>query len=231
MHLRRSLVCAPLLLFGAVIATCQQPAAPPPPASDTVPLVQPGAPGQPTRTLTESTAGTGIQGPTDADVKFMQGMIMHHSQAVEMVALMDGRTTNPQILSLGQRISISQTGEMKFMKLWLGYRGKPVSEGMAGMPDMPGMAGMDMSAMPPMPGMLTAKQMDALRNAKGPAFDHLFLTGMVQHHTGALTMVKELFATPAAAQDMQLFDFTADVEVTQQGEIDTMKSMLAKEKE
>jgi len=178
-----------------------------------------------------SVAGTGQQGPTDADVKFMQGMIMHHNQAVEMVALMEGRTKNPQILSLGQRISISQTGEMKFMKLWLGYRGKPVTEdGMAGM-DMSGMgkAGMDMT-MPMMPGMLTKAQMDALRKASGPEFDHLFLTGMIQHHTGALTMLKDLYGTPGAAQDAQLFDFTADIEVTQTGEIGTMQSMLAQEK-
>jgi uncharacterized protein (DUF305 family) len=97
------------------------------------------------------------------------------------------------------------------------------------MANMPGMAGMPDMDMPMMPGMLSPKQMEALRNAKGPEFDHLFLTGMIQHHTGALTMLKELFATPAAAQDAQLFDFTADIEVTQQGEIDTMKSMLAKE--
>ena len=217
MLLRISLVCAALLPLGAAAALCQD-----------VPLVQPGAPGQPTKTVTKSVAGTGQQGPTDADVKFMQGMIMHHNQAVEMVALMEGRTKNPQILSLGQRISISQTGEMKFMKLWLGYRGKSLTDddGMAGM------AGMDMSKMdmPMMPGMLTKAQMDALRKASGPEFDHLFLTGMIQHHTGALTMLKDLYGTPGAAQDAQLFDFTADIEVTQTGEIGTMQSMLAQEK-
>jgi uncharacterized protein (DUF305 family) len=225
MPLWGSLVCVALLFAGGTAAWCQKPPQPPP---DAVPLVQPGAPGKPNKTVT-STAGTGVQGPTEADVKFMQGMIMHHGQAVEMVALMQGRTENPQILSLGQRISLSQTSEMKFMKLWLGYRGKPVSEddGMAG---MPGMAGMDM-AMPLMPGMLTPKQMDALRNAKGAQFDHLFLTGMIQHHTGALTMLNDLFATPGAAQDAQLFDFTADIGVTQQGEIDAMQGMLAKEKQ
>ena len=114
MPLRSSLLCAALLSACAVAALDQQPAAQP---DNTVPLVQPGAPGQPTKTLTKSVAGTGQQGPTEADVKFMQGMIMHHSQAVEMVALMEGRTKNPQILQLGQRISISQVGEMKFMKL------------------------------------------------------------------------------------------------------------------
>jgi uncharacterized protein (DUF305 family) len=196
---------------------------------NSVPLIQPGAPGKPEKILTPATtAGTGQQGPTDADVKFMQGMIMHHNQAVEMVALMPGRTKNPKLLSLGQRISISQSDEMKFMKRWLTYRDKPLTE----MGGMAGMEHMDMSHMdmPLMPGMLTAKQMDALRKASGAKFDHLFLTGMIQHHGGALTMVKDLFDTPGAAQDMQLFDFTADIGVTQQGEIDTMRDMLAKEK-
>ncbi len=218
MSLRRSLMWAAFtcLCVGAL-------------AQD-VPLMQPGAPGQPTKAVTKPVAGTGQQGPTDADVKFMQGMIMHHSQAVEMVALMEGRTKNPQLLSLGQRISISQTGEMKFMKLWLGYRGKPVAED-------DGMAGMDMSKMdmkmdmPLMPGMLTPQQMDALRKASGPEFDRLFLKGMIQHHTGALTMLKDLYATPAAGQDAQLFDFTADIEVTQSAEINAMQDMLAKEKQ
>jgi uncharacterized protein (DUF305 family) len=188
----------------------------------------PGAPGKPEKVMTAATtAGTGQQKPTDADVKFMQGMIMHHSQAVEMVALMSGRTKNASLLEFGQRISISQSDEMKFMKRWLMYRDKPISE----MGDMAGMEHMDhMMAMPLMPGMLSPQQMDALSKATGPQFDHLFLTGMIQHHTGALTMLDELFGTPGAAQDPQLFDFTADIGVTQQGEIDAMRNMLAKEK-
>jgi uncharacterized protein (DUF305 family) len=190
-----------------------------------VPLIQPGAPGKPDRILTEATtAGTGQQGPTQADVKFMQGMIMHHNQAVEMVALMAGRTKNAKLLEFGQRIGISQTDEMKFMKRWLTYRDKPLM-------DMGDMAGtMDHMNMPLMPGMLTPQQMEALRKATGAKFDQLFLTGMIQHHTGALTMLDDLFGTPGAAQDMQLFDFTADIGVTQQGEIDAMRNMLAKEK-
>jgi uncharacterized protein (DUF305 family) len=103
------------------------------------------------------------------------------------------------------------------------------------MAGMPGMAGMDHSKMnmdmPAMPGMLSAKQMDALRKAQGPEFDRLFLTGMIQHHTGALTMVKELFETQGSGQEPLLFDFTADVDVTQRGEIDMMQNMLAKEKQ
>ncbi len=219
MPLRSSLVCAALLFAGTAAA---QP-------GNSVPLIQPGAPGKPDKVLTEATtAGTGQQGPTEADVKFMQGMIMHHNQAVEMVALMAGRTKNAKLLEFGQRISISQTDEMKFMKRWLTYRDKPLMD----MGDMAGMAHMDMSHMdmPLMPGMLTSQQMEALRKANGPKFDQLFLTGMIQHHTGALTMLDDLFATPGAAQDMQLFDFTADIGVTQQGEIDAMRNMLAKEK-
>jgi uncharacterized protein (DUF305 family) len=222
MPLWSSLGCAALLSVGAVAAFGQTPAHP----EQTVPLIQPGAPRKPEKILT-NTAGTGQQGPTEADVKFMQGMIMHHNQAVEMVALMKGRTKNDKLMAFGQRISISQTDEVKFMKRWLTYRDKPLTE----MGDMD-MSHMDMSHMDMalMPGMLTPKQMDALRKASGAKFDQLFLTGMIQHHGGALTMVNELYDTPGAAQDPQLFDFTADIGVTQQGEIDAMRGMLAKEK-
>jgi uncharacterized protein (DUF305 family) len=220
MQLRSSLVSAVWLSVSAAAAFGQQPAQP----ATGVPLIQPGAPGKPEKILTEATtAGTGPQGPTEADVKFMQGMIMHHSQAVEMVALMPGRTKNRKVLALGQRISISQTDEINFMKRWLTYRGKALTE----MGDMAGMEHMDM---PLMPGMLTPKQMATLRKANGAKFDQLFLSGMIQHHGGALTMVNDLFDTPSAAQDPQLFDFTADIGVTQQGEIDTMRNMLATEK-
>ncbi len=206
-----------------------------------VPLMQPGAPGQPSKVV-RNPVGTAVKDPTPADFDFMQGMVMHHSQAVEMVGLMKGRTTNPQMLELGQRISISQGDEIAFMKRWLAFYGKPVQEGgsMAGMDhshmnmDHSSMAGMDHSSMnmdmPPMPGMLSPSQMQALRNARGDTFDHLFLTGMIQHHTGALTMVKELFETRDGGQEPQLFDFTADVDVTQRAEIETMQGMLAKEK-
>jgi uncharacterized protein (DUF305 family) len=225
MTLRSSLVRAALLSVGAIAAFGQTPAQP----DKGVPLIMPGAPGKPEKVVANA-AGTGQQGPTEPDVKFMQGMIMHHNQAVEMVALMPGRTKNPKILALGQRISISQTDEVKFMKRWLTYRDKPLTE-------MGDMSGMDMSHMNMshmdmalMPGMLSPKQMDALKKANGAKFDQLFLSGMIQHHTGALTMVKDLFDTAGAAQDPQLFDFTADIGVTQQGEIDTMRGMLAKEK-
>jgi uncharacterized protein (DUF305 family) len=190
--------------------------------------VQPGAPGQATKSL-PSSGSAPLNEPTEADVAFMQGMIMHHSQAVEMTKLLSQKSKNADLLELGDRIRISQTDELKFMRIWLEDRGKPLTMPMPGMEHM---EGMDMSSMmPAMPGMLTAEQMDALRKATGPQFDHLFLTGMIQHHTGALQMVKDLFKTPGAAQDPILFDFTSDVDNTQQAEIDTMRHMLAKEKQ
>lgn len=195
-------------------------------------IVQPGAPGKLNRTLTPATAKPDNRPPAPADVEFMQGMIMHHNQAVEMTELLKTRSHDAEVLELGKKIDVSQTDEMRWMKQWLTDRGLPIRALMPGM-DMPGMdmGGMDMSSMmPPMPGMLTAAQMDALRKAGGPAFDHLFLTGMIQHHTGALTMVKQLFQNPGAAQDPQLFDFASDVDNTQQAEIDIMRHILKEQK-
>ena len=190
-------------------------------------VVQPGAPGQPTTTLPSSTRPT-LQNASAADVQFMQGMIMHHAQAVEMTALIESHTTNSELRTLGERISRSQSDEIKFMKRWLAARGAPLEPetNMRGM-DMPGM---DMSShqghQMMMPGMLTPKQMEALRNAKGAEFDHLFLTGMIQHHNGALVMVKNLFDTAGAGQDAELFNFTTEVDSGQRAEIRIMQSML-----
>jgi len=225
------------LVLGIAAAWCQQVK----PSPDSPVTVQPGAPGQSSKILPPATGTAPLLKPTDADISFMRGMIMHHGQAVEMTKLMAARSHNQDLLELGKRISISQTDEMGFMKRWLADRGIAESEHaamdhMAGMEhmdhrDMPGMDGMDMGAMPAMPGMLTPEQMDALRKATGPEFDHLFLTGMIQHHTGALTMVKQLFDTPGAGQDAVLFDFTSDVDNTQLAEIDIMRHMLEKEKQ
>jgi uncharacterized protein (DUF305 family) len=152
----------------------------------------------------------------------MQGMIMHHGQAVEMTALIPSHTENKEIRSLGARIGLSQADEMKFMKRWLAARGEPTSMSMPGMPDMD-RSGKPMQAMP---GMLTPKQMDTLRKANGAEFDQLFLTGMIQHHHGALVMVKQLFDTPGAGQDADLFDFATDADNTQRAEIGIMQDML-----
>ena len=160
----------------------------------------------------------------------MQGMIMHHGQAVEMTALIESHTENKDLRSLGARISRSQSDEIKFMKRWLATRGQPTSETMPDMHhmNMPGMDHSKMShgAMALMPGMLTPEQMEALRKARGEEFDRLFLTGMIQHHGGALTMVKALFDTAGAGQDAELFNFATDVDSGQRAEIRIMQNML-----
>ncbi len=187
-------------------------------------IVQPGAPGQPTRTLPPTTKGT-LPPASPKDVEFMQGMIVHHAQAVEMTALIDSHTTNKELRLLGARISHSQSEEIKFMKHWLEARGEPTSMPMPGMSGM-NMPGMDMSSHHMMPGMLTPQQMEALRQAKAAEFDHLFLTGMIQHHNGALIMVKDLFDTAGAGQDAVLFNFATDVDSGQRAEIRIMQNML-----
>jgi uncharacterized protein (DUF305 family) len=186
-------------------------------------VVQPGAPGKPSRTLAPSTKGA-LPPRSHADVEFMQGMIMHHAQAVEMTALIASHTENKDLRSLGARISSSQSDEIRFMQRWLAARGEPISMAMPGMPEM------DASGKPMalMPGMLTLEQMEALGKAKGAEFDRLFLTGMIQHHGGALTMVKDLFDTAGAGQDADLFNFATDADNTQRAEIKIMQNMLEK---
>jgi uncharacterized protein (DUF305 family) len=187
-------------------------------------IVQPGAPGQPTKKLPADTKGVPPQW-SQADVDFMQGMIMHHSQAVQMTAMMASHTDNKALLALGARISATQQDEIKMMKRWLAARGQSTQMAMADMPEM------DASGKPMamMPGMLTPAQMDALRAAHGAEFDRLFLIGMMQHHNGALIMVKGLFDTAGAGQDADIFDFATDADNSQRAEIKIMQSMLEKE--
>ena len=208
-------------------------------------VVQPGAPGKPSKTLPPSTKGM-LPPLSQADVEFMQGMIMHHAQAVEMTALIASHTDNQELRSLGARISRSQSDEIKFMKRWLAARGEPTtmtSSSMAtssetlgagpsrGVGPTPGMdmANTSHAAMGLMPGMLSPEQMAALRKASGAGFDRLFLTGMIQHHNGALIMVKDLFDTAGAGQDAELFNFATDVDAGQRAEIRIMQGMLGKE--
>jgi uncharacterized protein (DUF305 family) len=188
-------------------------------------VVQPGAPGQPSKRLPPTTKAE-LPPKSEADVEFMQGMIMHHSQAVEMTALIESHTENKDLRALGARISSSQSDEIAFMERWLALRGEPISMAMPDMPDM------DKSGKPMalMPGMLSAEQMEALRKAKGAEFDRLFLVGMIQHHNGALIMVKDLFNTAGTGQDAQLFDFANDADNTQRAEIKIMQGMLEKER-
>ena len=180
-------------------------------------IVQPGAPGETNRVLTPEAASdlSKVQA-TPADVKFMQGMIGHHAQAIEMTDLIASRTSRDQMKLLGQRIAVSQADEMNMMRTWLKARGQEVPAEHAH--HMPG--GM-------MPGMLTPEQMAELTAATGEAFDKLFLRYMIQHHEGAVSMVKELFDTPGAAQDPSVFKLASDVSADQTTEIARMRKMLA----
>lgn len=189
-------------------------------------VVQPGAPGQPTRILPASTRAK-LPPRSQKDVEFMQGMIMHHSQAVEMTAMIESRTANKDIRLLGARISQSQADEMDFMKRWLAARGEPMSLPMPAASNAHA-HGHTSGHQMLMPGMLSAEQMDALRKAEGTEFDRLFLTGMIQHHNGALDMVKELFDTAGAGQDAELFNFATDVDSGQRAEIKSMETLLRK---
>jgi len=183
-------------------------------------LVRPGAPGQPTKVLAAGTKA--VLTPRSAkDVEFMQGMIMHHAQAVEMTDMIEERTENKNVRLLGARISKSQSDEMEFMRRWLQTRGEK-TEMAAGSHGSHG----EHSSSHLMPGMLSAMQMGALKRAKGADFDRLFLTGMIQHHDGALTMVKDLFDTAGAGQDAELFNFATDVDTSQRAEIGIMRNML-----
>ena len=221
---RFAVLCSLFLAAGASLGLFVLAARAQQTGADTPSVVQPGAPGQPSKKLPPSTKGT-LPPRSQADVEFMQGMIMHHSQAVEMTALIASHTDNKSLRSLGAKISSSQSDEIKFMQHWLAARGEALSMSMPGMPDM------DKSgqAMPLMPGMLTAEQMEALRKAHDAQFDHLFLTGMIQHHNGALIMVKDLFDTAGAGQDADIFNFATDADNTQRAEIKIMQAMLEKE--
>ena len=147
----------------------------------------------------------------------MQGMIGHHAQALDMTALVPSRTSREDLKKLALRIEVAQADEIKMMQRWLQDRGQTV----------PGPHAMHMHGATLMPGMLTPEQMSALAAAKGAEFDRLFLEGMIQHHGGALTMVHDLFATPGAGQEADIFGFASDVDADQRAEIDRMRSMLA----
>lgn len=174
----------------------------------------------------------GIPPYTTSDVAFMQGMISHHAQAVTMSSFADRNSASSEVRVLAGRITVAQTDEIAFMKTWLGKRKQTVPAG-----DMDALAhahhaGMDMSSMSAggvsgmMPGMLTTAQMDTLKTATGPAFDWYFLTFMIQHHRGAISMVDVLMSAKGAANDDDVFKFVSDVVADQSTEIDRMELML-----
>jgi uncharacterized protein (DUF305 family) len=200
-----------LVVSALAVGSCRTAVAP----AASVPIVQPGAPGEPSRAVAPAAAAVTPRF-TDGDVKFMQGMIHHHAQALDMTALLKTRTNSDDMRKLAQRIELSQADEIKMMQKWLEARGQ----------DRPDEHAHHMAGAPMMPGMLTPEQMDQLAAAKGATFDRLFLQFMIQHHQGALTMVKDLFATPGAAQDSDIFAFASDVDADQRMEIARMSGML-----
>ena len=195
----------------------------PPPGTQQAPLIiQPGAPGEPSKLISAEQASDLSQVEyTGADIKFMQGMIGHHAQALEMTSLLAANSANGDMKKLGLRISVSQDDEINMMQHWLEIRGQRV----------PGRAEMHAHGATLMPGMLTPDEMKRLADTRGAQFDRLFLEGMIKHHGGALKMVEELFSTPGAGQDSDVFAFASDVDADQRMEIDRMGAMLATIKE
>jgi uncharacterized protein (DUF305 family) len=223
-HARRAAGAAGLTLLlcsalACASATSQsaRPTAPAAPEGQPT-LVQPGRPGEESRTVTaESSVRNAALPHTGADTRFMQGMIGHHAQALEMSALVYSNSQSDDMKLLAKRIEVSQIDEINMMKDWLTARREKL-------PDEHAHHAGDHALMP---GMLTQAEMKALAAAKGAEFDRLFLIGMIKHHQGALTMVKELFATPGAGQDAEIFAFASDVDADQSMEIDRMSAMLA----
>ncbi len=180
-------------------------------------LVQPGAPGEPTRAVdADQATDTSRVGFDEADVRFVRGMIGHHAQALEMTDLLATRTARDDMRLLAKRIEASQTDEIVMMEQWLDGRGqaRPRNHGHG---EQGGL----------MPGMLSVEEMTRLAAASGAGFDRLFLEFMIRHHEGALSMVRDLFATPGAAQESDIFAFASDVESDQRMEIRRMQIMLA----
>ena len=201
-----------VVVYAAGVAANQEQ-----PRQQRPPIVQPGAPGEAPKIITADQA-TDLSKVrhTAADVAFMQGMIGHHAQALEMTALRPARSTNEQMRLLMLRIELSQADEIKAMEGWLKTRGEAL-------PDPHAQHG-DHAAL--MPGMLTAEEMDRLRAVKGAEFDRLWLESMIKHHEGALVMVERLFATPGAGQESDIFAFASDVVDDQRAEIERMAVML-----
>ena len=173
-------------------------------------VVQPGRPGEPSRPVDRVTPT--MRAPhTAADVRFMQSMIHHHMQAMEMTALVEQRGAGEAVRTLARRIASSQSDELAFMERWLRARGEPVSPAGGGHTHMP--------------GMLTAEEMRQLAQAGGSAFDRLFIEGMIRHHDGAVAMVAGLFATAGAGEEPEIHWFAQHVDADQRSEIARMRAL------
>ena len=205
----RAALAAALLLSASGIAHAQS-----------VQIVQPGAPGQTGKTLTAEQATKLAQASyTPADTAFMQHMIVHHGQALDMAKLVKDRTNNAEVIAAAGRIEASQADEIGFMKTWLSERGEPLED--------PKMAGHGEHMHHMMKGMASPEEMKALAAAKGADFDRQFLTLMIAHHEGAVEMVKELLREDGTAADPVLYQFVSDVDSEQSGEIKRMDKLLA----
>jgi uncharacterized protein (DUF305 family) len=212
-----------ILMIVVAGTSCHKPRVEPrvPPAPPAQ-IVQPGAPGESSRIIVayEAVDLSRVQ-YTAADVQFMQGMISHHAQALEMTELLSSRSESEDMKKLGLRIELSQADEIKMMQEWLRGRGQEV-------PDVHAHHAHGATLMP---GMLTPEEMGRLAEARGTAFDRLFLEFMIKHHEGALIMVEELLSQPGAGQDSDIFAFTSDINADQSMEINRMGAMLAMLKE
>jgi uncharacterized protein (DUF305 family) len=180
-------------------------------------IVQPGAPGKPSRVIEpkEAVDLTQLQ-YTEAEVRFVQAMMTHHTQALEMTALLTARTSREDMQLLGKRIDLSQRDEIELMREWLALRGVTLSN----------RGELHTHDGTLMPGMLTAEEMRRLADAQGSEFDRLFLEFMIKHHEGALIMVDELFASVGAGQQSDIFAFASEVDTDQRMEIGRMSAML-----
>lgn len=208
-------IIALVALLGACSAGASVETAAPAPENDGPRIVQPGAPGQSSRTFS-STELDQVEGVsyTDADVSFMQGMIPHHQQALEMTALVRQHAVTEAVQRMALRMEISQRDEIALISAWLADRGETI--------EMSNMGAMQHEMM----GMLTPEQMQTLSETRGMDFDRLFLEGMIQHHRGALAMVTELFSTSGAAQESTIFKFAEEIDADQLMEIERMQGLL-----
>ena len=187
--------------------------------ADEVKIIQPGAPGEPVRELSaEQAIKIAVSSYSPDDVRFMQDMVPHHHQALQMAELVAERTNTPEIVDLAGRIDVSQKDEIKFMQEWLSARSETVP-----IPEHHHAMKMDHS----MAGMATPEEMQALASSEGKAFDKMFLELMIAHHEGAVTMVEELHEKPGSAYDPVLFEFTSDITNDQAAEVERMGKLLA----
>lgn len=257
---RAAVVGALMLATAACGGSPNRDVAPPSP-QDAPRIVQAGAPGEASRTFQTGGSLEELEGAahTAADVAFMQGMIHHHAQALQMTALIPERTTSTAIRQMGLRMEISQKDEIGIMERWLRARGEEVpvwsaataaaeaghgaehGTGSHGAAEhaatghataaadhsAAGHGAMDHSAHGPgMPGMLTPEQMAGLEAARGVEFDRLFLELMIQHHQGALVMVRDLYNSPGAAQESVVYQLASEVDADQDIEIRRMRDIL-----